>query len=91
MSIVESLDMCVTDMQAICNNAGDDEVCVEIAVKVADDLTAIRNVTRELLAALKAMMPYNNAAYRAMVRIGMTDAIIGPARVAIAKAEGSQS
>ena len=40
----------------------------------------------ELLSALKTLMPANEAAHKAMVRIGMTDAIIAPARAAIARA-----
>jgi len=52
MNLVKRIDACITDMQAVCNNNGDD-VVEEIAEHVADELAVCRDVAKELLAAVQ--------------------------------------
>lgn len=67
-------------------------VCTEWgrSLETAQANTRLMAAAPELLQALKAMIPANEAARRAMLKIGMTDRMIDNARAAVAKAQGEQ-
>ena len=55
MTIIELIDACITDMQAICNSNGDQDTVEEIAVHVADELAIAKQAATDLLEACQAV------------------------------------
>lgn len=56
MNIVARLDACITNMQSICNSIGMEATVEAIAGHTADELAECRDIAKELLAALKAVL-----------------------------------
>ena len=58
MTIIERIDACITDMQAVCNSC--DELAVEeIAQHVADELAVAKSIVTDLLAACNAVVDWD--------------------------------